>query len=641
MLNVRYDNWLLVGGDLKQNYIGWKSFRESDWASLIGLHDTISYPEKISIIFTDSIPIMAIICKIISPILPYPFQYFGIWGLICFFLQAGLSAVITYKMTQRKVMSIIGAFFCVFCITFLQRMFTHTALAGHFLILLGIYLWLCFDKGTSIKAIAWGGIGMLCASIHMYFLPMIGVLLCGSVIEQFINSKKWKTLILIPAYSFSAVFTIFILGGFATSKSMIGDGGSLGEYSANLNGLFNSQGVSNIIQGLHNFPNQYEGLCYLGAGVIFLAFLCIFPIIVEIWENPKLLKKNMSRIISVAFVVLTLMVIAISPKVTFGQKIIVNLILPEYILNLWSTFYSTGRFMWPIMYLIFFAMLYALKRYYSYKQAMVLLLIGICLQYSDVTCNQRASTINFNTKVNSVYTTFNSENWKILNQYKHIVVMGDDYDISPTNLLDLTNFALDNNVTISRSHFAHAPISAEQQIETNKQNIMLSKVDDDTCYIFSNHAYPYDLLRENKLNFYKMDDFYIIGVLNPISDLQGLNINYEVSILPRNGEYIDPASGIDDENGRKIYSHGQSCGPYIKIPAGQYKVKFYGKNLDKASFAVNDYIKGNIAYTNMKQTNDYVELDFQLLEDYKMMEFKIINDSSDDIYVNDIKLLIN
>lgn len=87
-----YTDWLTMGvADLSQHYLGWCFYRNSPWLLPIGMMNTLPYPFVASIIFSDSIPVMAVLFKLLSPVLPQSFQYFGIWGLLCFMLQAALA----------------------------------------------------------------------------------------------------------------------------------------------------------------------------------------------------------------------------------------------------------------------------------------------------------------------------------------------------------------------------------------------------------------------------------------------------------------------------------------------------------------------------------------------------------------------
>lgn len=84
ILNPTYVDWLLGGGDLSQHYLGWEFFRKGDWKFPLGLTDMAAYPLETSVVFTDSIPLFALFFKIFRNILPQNFQYFGIYGILCF-----------------------------------------------------------------------------------------------------------------------------------------------------------------------------------------------------------------------------------------------------------------------------------------------------------------------------------------------------------------------------------------------------------------------------------------------------------------------------------------------------------------------------------------------------------------------------
>ena len=111
ILNVSYVEWL-QGPDLPQHYIGWLFFRESAWHFPIGLIDNLIYPFQISIIYTDSIPIFALLFKLISPWIPETFQYFGMWGLLSFGAMGLITASLLFRLTYRAVYSLcISVFF--------------------------------------------------------------------------------------------------------------------------------------------------------------------------------------------------------------------------------------------------------------------------------------------------------------------------------------------------------------------------------------------------------------------------------------------------------------------------------------------------------------------------------------------------
>ena len=94
VLNPMYTDWLMVGGDTTQHYLGFEFFRSSEWSFPIGLTEGIIYPYKESVMFSDSIPLFAIFFKAISFLLPDNFQYFGWFGILMYILQGGFGGLI-------------------------------------------------------------------------------------------------------------------------------------------------------------------------------------------------------------------------------------------------------------------------------------------------------------------------------------------------------------------------------------------------------------------------------------------------------------------------------------------------------------------------------------------------------------------
>lgn len=129
VLNPTYDAWLLNtgGADTVQHYLGWMFYRSSPWHFPLGLIDNLVYPYQVSSIYTDSIPIFALFFKLLSPILPETFQYFGFWALLCFILTTFFSSLIIFRLTNNIYYSMICAVFFTLMPSIFQRMFAHSA----------------------------------------------------------------------------------------------------------------------------------------------------------------------------------------------------------------------------------------------------------------------------------------------------------------------------------------------------------------------------------------------------------------------------------------------------------------------------------------------------------------------------------
>ena len=109
ILNPLYTDWLMTGGDLSQHYLGFALYKNSPFNINIGLMNNIAYPFSESVIFTDSIPLFAIIGKIIARFCSIPFQYFGIYGLLCMILIGVSSAYLIYYFSDNPLIIVLSS----------------------------------------------------------------------------------------------------------------------------------------------------------------------------------------------------------------------------------------------------------------------------------------------------------------------------------------------------------------------------------------------------------------------------------------------------------------------------------------------------------------------------------------------------
>ena len=192
ILDPTYTDWLLRGGDLSQHYLGWRAYRNSKWMFPIGLLDTLAYPNVTSVIFTDSIPVFAVFFKLFSPFLSDDFQYFGLWGMVCFILQGYFSIRIMKHFTECKLYLLLSSILFTIAPVMVWRMYIHTALAGQWILLLAIeplFAYRKYENGRKIYTV-FVLIGALASSIHLYFVPMCGMALVAFCMEDIFIRKQ-------------------------------------------------------------------------------------------------------------------------------------------------------------------------------------------------------------------------------------------------------------------------------------------------------------------------------------------------------------------------------------------------------------------------------------------------------------------
>ena len=102
--------WLYGSGDLTNAQLSWQFYQNDIWRFPIGKNPNYGLEISNSIIFTDNIPLLAIIFKILNPLIPYDnFQYFSFWIFSCFFLQLFISHKLLEKITKNNLFSILSS----------------------------------------------------------------------------------------------------------------------------------------------------------------------------------------------------------------------------------------------------------------------------------------------------------------------------------------------------------------------------------------------------------------------------------------------------------------------------------------------------------------------------------------------------
>lgn len=516
VLNPLYDDWLLGRGDLTQHYLGWCFFRRGTWTFPIGLTDMLAYPDYSSVIFTDSIPLLAVFFKLLSPILPDTFQYFGWWGLGCFMLQGLFAAKILHVFHVGRVQIFIGSILFILSPVVIERMFRHTALGGHWIILAAIYLFVCHKniyKDIKKTALYWGGIGAYIGSVHMYFLPMCGAFLCGFVLCSWLKEQHFRIKYVLPGVSFllSLFVCTYLLGGFSTRAEA--GSSDLGEFSFNLNGFFNAKGYSRFLPSLKTYcDGQYEGFAYLGLGVFMLLAAALIGILINVCVGLRTGKKRIDRdfvIYGVMYMLMSvgLILFAASPEVTLGDRRLFVLTDSSTLTHYWSMFRSSGRMVWPVCYLVYIGVIVCNDRLFQRRHAAAAVLV-LCtfVQIFDISGKLKAQRNTF-----AAWTAYESplesEVWDKLSQndcFEHIVWVS--HNIDNNGIMHIAKYAYDNGLTMNNYYFARG-INVNENTRKSLENPDVSCI-----YIFRSDET--DGIEEYGLHLYEADG-YIIGTVQP------------------------------------------------------------------------------------------------------------------------------
>lgn len=366
----------LASGDPATHYLGWEFFRQGPWTFPLGLNPGYGLELSSSIIFSDSNPLLAFVFKPFASLLPATFQYFGLWLLLCFALQAWFAFKLLGHVTASPVLRLLGAGLFVLSPPLMLRIGGHLSLVGHFLILAGLYL--AFHPALRRRRLAWGALLVVTALVHSYLLAMVAALwvadLLGKVVQkQLPRTQAWRELAL--------MFACVALACWQAGYFSVGNGtvsGGFGLYRLNLLSIVDSSGWSYVLKDLPEGAGDYEGFNYLGLGAIFLVLCALVPML----QGKARLRELFHGRLMLGLMLLALTLFAISHQIGLGPWAL-RLPIPGFVENLANVFRASGRMFWPVFYVMIFAAVFLVVRGCSRRVATVLLALALVMQVLD------------------------------------------------------------------------------------------------------------------------------------------------------------------------------------------------------------------------------------------------------------------
>lgn len=440
-LNPFHVNWMYAReGDSFQHQIGWLAFKNQPFSIQIGEIPNYPYPGGTSIVYTDSIPILAVFFKAIAHFLPADFQYFGGFLLLCWILQIFFGLEILNQLKVSRPVQVMGGIFLALSPVLMNRAFFHDALCAQWLILAGFLLWIRQSHGQSTIP-HWVGLVILSFWIHAYLFAMVSAMMLAAFITEGARTRRWRSVLLGSGCALAICgLSAWLLGMFTTYQSAPLD--ILQNYSVNLNTFWNPfKGSSFLRQQGIAFDGQYEGYAYLGMGIIGLWA----TVLAAGWNTIISFQWTKYRVPIFSIVLLSM--IATGFSLSINKSIILSLPLPEFFQSLLSTFRSLGRFIWPLYYGV---VLFGILAYDRLGFSRIWLGILILIQVVDVLpLISSKNYIQEDDYRSSLVSTF----WKSeATDFEHIVILPSDQ--IETKSADFSLYAIKNGLTINWAYLA-------------------------------------------------------------------------------------------------------------------------------------------------------------------------------------------
>jgi hypothetical protein len=453
LIDPREIDWVMKL-DWQYHFLGWHFFRSEPWQFPPGLIRSYFAPTGTAIGFTDSIPLVALLLKPFSSLLPNPLQYFGVWLVLCFGLQGCFGALLTALWTRDGRLQLLGGVLFVLVPTLLGRV-GHPALASHWLLLWALWMYL----REPMQPVGWRmplAYGVIAGLIHPY-LAVMGVMLIGALAVRRLLERRdpLPHRLVIAATPLIAALLGLTAGWWCAgllSLSGADDLTSTGidQYSMNLLGPIAPAGWSSLLPELPlaSELQKFEGFQYLGAGILALTVLALALTI-------RARVFNWRAALPLLLVVTAAAVYSLSPRVTLGASVIIDYLTPA--VSRFGMFRATGRFFWPAAYALVAVAVGVIASFMNPRAARAMLVAAIALQWVDL--NGRYANLRQGTHSDEFHTwpeRLKADAWHVLlPHYRSVLLYPPDQCAPPaTAFQPIAVLAGTYGLSINTGHLA-------------------------------------------------------------------------------------------------------------------------------------------------------------------------------------------
>ena len=360
--------------DRGMHQLGWMFYREAPWGIPPGRSSLLGIEIANSIALVDGLPLFAIPFKLIEHWLPRPFQYWGYWLLLSFILQSVFAWRIAREFGAARVVALVAAAFVLITPAYLFRVPLHMALSGHWTILAALLLYV---RREPPRFWMWPLLVALTSAIHATLLAIVLTLWGASLVQRW-WAKRTRLVELVGEIGVGIVVAIVVLwtAGFFGTGSYGSYG--YGYYKLNLLWPIISYGWSRVVPDLPHTDLDYEGLSFLGIGIFILVALAIVS------GAVAHLRYALSRSwLPLTLVLLALMVFAFSKDISILNIDLVSITVPGFIDAIGAAFRSTGRFVWPLLYIVTIGAVVLVARSFRTAVALPIILVAFVAQAWD------------------------------------------------------------------------------------------------------------------------------------------------------------------------------------------------------------------------------------------------------------------
>jgi len=572
-VNVR---WLLQF-DWGASFTGWEAYRHDAWRLPLGAERLLDWPTGDNIVFTDSLPALAFIFKILSPILPDPFQYVGLWFLSSLILQVYFG----YRLAAKAGMDDLESFICGFLIGltpfFLARLY-HNTLFSHWMILWALEIY-GFEPDARKRNFGFGLLLVLTVLTNFYLTFMVGGIFAADVLRSRIRRRKAGPAAPAAAEGSEAttlaplIIAMGLVGYFGARQSAAG---GFGVYVCEVLAWINPQTPLNsrFLPAIPVTDGAYEGFQYLGLGLICLVLvgLCLLARR-AVLKAPK--DEAGARFDGAAYlapVIFAFFVFALSDKIHLGPHLLIDLHYGSLLGPITAMLRSSGRFMWPVSYTLILAALLAIARL-PRRWIKPVLIAALVLQIADLSAFLRQQWKFTDAAAGpAAFQKIRSPHWdRLISSARAVDFQPSDPQPRLGLFWELAFHTTRRGVPLTDMYSARVAPGQYAFQKTDDEAVRLGRLAPDRLYVLADDCAPFSLT-----SVYRLDGVMIVPPAG--ADRSGLSaepahppvvtLGAPIAFARPEGRCVLGAGWLAPQGGG-VLSDGPEATLYLPLPQGE------------------------------------------------------------------------
>ncbi len=385
------DAGLGLRSDTAFNLSGYYWIAQDEWRWPLLALPLARFPSGVNGFLFDPISVLALIAKVVYSLSGYTINLYPFWMTASFGLDAVALTALVRALGHRSLVATVLAAGIGAMAPVVHYRWGHPPLMAQWLPVFALALYANIKthrQPGSTLFLALIGLTAFSVGVSLYLFVMTGAVAGAAIVQAAFDRKVTIAasagfVALLPATGVTILWMFGALG----NGEILNSFAPFGRYSANLlslfwpqtSGVFQWTGIYLLTRGIvGGVSGQYEGFAYLGAGALVLVAIAL----ARSWRAlPHLIRNNI--VLSVTLFILFLW--AVSNRIYLGGYLLATYPVPEFLdRTVLSWFRSSGRFLWPLAWLIMALGICGSLSAFRRRGAMTLSILVLALQWQDL-----------------------------------------------------------------------------------------------------------------------------------------------------------------------------------------------------------------------------------------------------------------